>query len=696
MGKEEQVLTSEKIRTEVRDTVAVLCIDNPPMGSLTVEVRASLMRQFIRAEADESLRAIVLAGSGEVFATGASVSDTPEADAVNLAALCDRIEACSKPVVAAIAGSALGGGLELALAAHLRVARPGARLGSPEITVGLVPSAGGTQRLPKVVGGIAALKMLLSGRAVSGDSAHKLGLVDVLAAGDLVDDAVSAALKLADGVEDLRRSSQRRDRLGEGTAFLEAVAAHRKAASQSPLEAPGRMIECIEAALLLPYEIGRGLEQSAYEDLVVSEHSRSLRHVFAAERLLQAATRWEGRVPSRPLKSIAILGARATGAELAVLCLDAGFTVIVAEDSDEALEQGVARIIEHFDARVATGKMTEDDVEQTLDRMQAVSGYLTLSDVDIVVDPSQAASPTRVAELDGMMRAGAVLAMGAENIDLAAIAAGTGRSADVVGLRFGFGLRKNRLVELSVTQTTGPKAIATARALAKKIDRLILDTGPSSVGIGSCLTEALHAAADLCLEDGASVAQIDAALRDWGIPLGSFALRDVLGIARPARPSGVSGKRGGGLDLALIAAGRLGLTTGRGYYIYRQRGKAGSEDPEVTAMAEADRTAKGIRPRALSDGDVRMRCLSAMAGAGAQLLADGSARRPADIDMVAVHELGFARRTGGVMFAADLLGLKEVRQRLLDMSQVSDRIAAPHSILQDLIRSEKTFADLNP
>ncbi|MBT8418736.1 MAG: enoyl-CoA hydratase/isomerase family protein [Silicimonas sp.] len=695
MGKEETLVSAGKVRRDTRDGVLILTIDNPPLATLTGDVRASLLDAFDSAEADESIDAIVITGAADVFAAGASAGEAVDAGAPDLAALCDRIEASTKPVVAAIRGSCLGGGLELALAAHLRVAHPQARLGSPEITVGLVPRAGGTQRLPKVIGGVASLKLLLSGRAIAGESGQKLGLIDILAPDDPTEMAVTAARRLATSQAAPRRSSERRDRLGEGTAFLEAVASHRQAAAKSPLDAPARMIECVEAALLLPYDIGRGLEASAYEDLAQSEHSRSLRHIFAAERQLQAATRWEGRVESRPLKSIAVIGARGEAAELVVLALDAGFEVTVAEDSDEALEGGVARIIEHFDARVAAGKITEDAVDQVLDRMNAVSGFGTLGEVDMVVDPSPATRSERIGELDAAMRAGAVLALGLADADLAEIAGKSGRATDVLGLRFPTGMRRNRLVEFSALPDTGPKAIATARAFCRKLDRLILDVEPSPEGVATRLIEALHAAADLCLEDGARVAQIDAALRDWGILHGSFRLRDLVGLARHSGPKGQEGKRGGGLDETLVAAGRLGMSTGRGYYVYRQRGKPGTEDPEVAAMLETDRTAKGIRPREISDGEVRKRCVSAMAGVGAEMLADGVIRRPADLDMVAVHALGFARRTGGVMFAADLLGLDTVRQLLQSMSQDSARIAPPSPVFHDLIRSGQTFESLN-
>ncbi len=695
MGREEQVAPIQKVKSERRDGVLIVVIENPPSAALSADVRTGLLRALDEAELDASIRGIVLTGSGGAFATGASLNETSGDDVPDLAAVCDRIEAAAKPVVAAIQGAALGGGLELALAAHLRVATPSARLGAPDITLGLVPNAGGTQRLPKVVGGIAALKLLLSGRAVNGEVAQKLGLVDVIEAREPVAAAVRHALRLADNPSTILRSSERRDRLGEGTAFLEAVATHRRAADASPLDAPLRMIDCVESALLLPYDIGRGMEQAAFEDLVVSEHSKSLRHIFSAERRLQAATKWEGRVPSRPIHGVAIVGARAVGAELVVQCLDAGFSVTVAEASDEALEEGTGRIIGHYDARVAAGQMSEDAVEAVLERMQPVSGFDTLGDADIVIDALPALSRKRVSALDASMKAGAVLIVGAENVDIESVAKMTNRAADVVGMRVFPGLKKNRLAEMAAGESTGPRALATARVLARKLDRLILDVGPSREGIGTRIAEALHAAADLCLEDGASVGQIDAALKDWGLPFGSFAWRDVTGIRRVGAPQGQEGQRGGGIDAVLVSTGRIGMPAGRGYFTYRERGKPGVEDPEVQNMIDADRTAKGIQARKVSDGEIRARCVAAMAGAGAAILAEGGARRPSDIDMVAVHGLGFARRTGGVMFAADLMGLAEVARHLDEMALVSSRIAAPNGVLNDLLTSKKTFGDLN-
>lgn len=676
----------------LRDGIAVVTVDNPPMGVLTVPVRTALLAAVEAADADPACRAIVIAGSGGAFAMGTGLDAGGEAEAPgpDLATIFDRIEACGKPVVAAITGPALGNGLELALAAHARVTSPSARLGAPEITIGLVPGAGGTQRLPKVVGGIAALKMLLSGRSVNGTSAARLGLVDRLVETDVTEAAIALAREMAESGAPPPRSSQRRDRLGEGTSFLEAVAVHRRIAEASPLDAPLRLIECVEAALLLPYETGRGLEAVAFEDLVASDHSRALRHVFAVERRLATNSRTEGRVPSRPLSLVGFLGARGIGAEIAVACLDAGFSVTVAEQSDELLESGVTRIIEQYDARVASGHMREEQVETTLDRLNAVCGYRTLAEADVVIDPGPGASKAMVSEIDGVMKAGAVLATGAETVDVATIAAATRRPGDVVGLKFYPGMRDNRLTEIVVSDVTAPRALATVRALARKLDRLVVQSGPGPAPIGTQVAEALHAAADLCVLEGAGIGQVDAVLEDWGIPLGSFAWRDLRGLAQ-ARGKG----RGDTLGALMAEHGRLGRANGRGFYLYRNRSRRGAEDPDSARLIADERKRRGIAPAGLDDGAIRVRCLAAMAGAGAAMLADGTARSPSDIDMVAIHGLGFARRTGGVMFAADLIGLERVRDILTELAGRDSRIPAPSPVLLDLIRAGQGFAALD-
>ncbi|MXQ06773.1 hypothetical protein GQ651_02825 [Alphaproteobacteria bacterium GH1-50] len=691
MGREDRIAPAAEVEVERRGHVAVLRLLTAPTGALTRELRRDILLTINQLAADDDVRAIVLTGAMGVFAVGTSLETGDElGDDPDLAAVCDRIEALKIPCIAAISGAALGNGLELALAAHYRVVSPSARLGAPEITIGLVPNAGGTQRLPKVVGGVAALKILLSGRAVNGVSAGKLGLADRVVDTDILEAAVAFADEVIASVSELPRNSTRRDRLGEGGPFLEAVSQHKAVAARSGLDAPLRLIECVEAALLLPYEIGRGLESAAFEDLVHSEHSRSLRHVFAAERRLQARTAETGRVPSRPLNSAAVLAARGLGNEVAVAALDAGFKVSVAERTDEALEAGVTRVIEHYDARVAAGRMTEDAVEATLDRMNAVCGYRTLGNVDIVIDPGPSIARERVAEIDAVLKAGAIFATGSDHVDLARIAQSTGRPADVVGFKMYPGLLKNRIVELSVLKETSPKARETARAFARKIGRLIVETGAGGKGIGAQVTDALHAAADAAVLDGASIAQVDAALRDWGLPYGSFAWRDAQGLERALKD-----RSAGEVDSRLAANGRTGRKVGRGFYSYARRGAPGVEDPLVAQLIQTMRAERGIKPRKPSDGEVRLACVAAMAGAGARMLMEGTALRPSDIDMVAVHGLGFARRTGGVMFAADLIGLERIRDVLARLSERERRVPKPSPIFDDLIRAGKGFSDLD-
>jgi len=323
--------------------------------------------------------------------------------------------------------------------------------------------------------------------------------------------------------------------------------------------------------------------------------------------------------------------------------------------------------------------------------LNAVCGFRTLADADVVIDPGPSVSKHLISELDSVLKAGAVLATGSEHIDVATLAAATRRPSEVVGFRLFPGMQRNRMAEIIPSLTSSPRAIATVRALARKLDRFVVETGPGPVGIGQRIAEALHAAADLCVEEGAAIAQVDAALQDWGLPLGSFAWRDSEGLAR------LRSKDAGEDDLTtgLVEAGRLGRVNSRGFYTYEQRGRRGVEDTDVTAFVEDIRQSKGRKARTLTDGEIRLRCVAAMAGAGARALADGTARAPSDIDMVAIHGLGFARRTGGVMFAADLIGLEQVQKLLTEMAGQSSRIPLPSPVFKDLIRAGQSFAALD-
>ena len=669
-----------------RGGVAIITIDNPPVAALSLEMCTALAARFDEVGADPEVTAIVLTGTPGRFAVGAVVTGQEIETARAVADLADRIEASARPVVAAIGGPALGAGLELALAAHLRVAGAAARLGFPDITIGLVPGAGGTQRLPRLIGGTASLRMLLGGRAVQAEAAKSLGLADEIVDGDLVEAACDLAATLV-GTE-LSRTSQRRDRLGHSARFLEAVAEQRRMADRSALDAPARIVECVEAALLLPYEIGRGLEIAAFEDLATSDQARALKYVSLAERRLRSTERIAERERSRPLGRIGIAGLTGGGAALAVACLDAGFEVVAAERSEEALEAGVTRVIEGFDARVAAGRMEEGAVDATLDRLHAVAGYRRLEECDLVISTSPRPSKRLIGELDAVMRAGAILTTAAEIAPPERIAGFTSRPADVLGLHLYAGNGRARIVEIVPPPGVGTRALATLRTLARKLDLMAVIAGETSTGIGWRLLDALHAAADLCLLQGASLEHIDTVLADWGFPGGSFARRDAEGLDARARLSE-------GLEARLVAAGRTGRGAGAGFYAYTGGARVGVSDKDLASIVTRARTEAGIDTRPPGDVEIRKRCIAAVAGAGARLLQEEAVRRPADIDMIAIHGLGLARRTGGVMFAADTLGLEDVARRLDMMHALDPRIPDGSGTLGRLAQAGKDFAALD-
>lgn len=668
----------DRVRSETRDGIAVIRILNPPLSALTLSTIEQLhsAAETALGEAD----ALVIAGAEARFAIGAVVEGREIETTAALSALAEHLESSERPVVAAIGGPALGGGLELALAAHARVAGGAARFGFPDVTIGLAPGAGGTQRLPRLVGGTAALRLLLSGRSIGAEAALRLGLVDEAVEGDPVEAAVALARRLTAEAAPLPRTRDRRDRLGGGTAFLEAVAEQRRLAERSSLEAPTRIVECVEAALLLPFEVGRGLEEAAYEDLVRSEQTLALRHLGRAERRLRMRTAGQTTSPSRPLDIIGVAGLARGGAALAMACLDAGFEVIAAERNDETLESGVARIMEAFDNRVAAGQLTEDAAEQTLERLRTVAGYRALSAADIVV--STAARPSRrlIEELDSVMKAGAVLAVAAETAPPGAIAETTSRPSDVLGLHLHSGSGRARFAEIAPAPGSGEPALASLRALARRLDLLVVEAGPASTGIAPALIDALHCAADACHADGAGIALIDRTLAGLGITGGSFASRDAEGLEHRAR------RHPDGPEARLIAAGRGGRRSGKGFYVYPKgpRG-AGAEDAGLREILPA-----GSR-RAPGETEIRARCLAALAGAGARLLASGAALHAADIDVVSVYGLGLARRTGGAMCAAERIGLAEIVARLDDLHARHPRIAAPTDALRALARDGRGF-----
>lgn len=631
---------------------------------------------------------LVLAGAGGRFALGADHVDLVEGGALTrLRRIVARIADWPVPVIAAVDGVCSGIAAELALAARLTVCTPSARFGFPDVLVGLTPAIGGSAALPRRVGTDAALQLLLGGRSISGEEAARVGLADRLARN-------GGAVAVAVDVLESEELSDRAPREEDPQKALAAIARFRDEAATSAIEAPLRIVELVEAARIVPQEIYANMEEVAFDDLYTSAQSRALRHIDGVERAAQQVQRMV-KPKARNVARIAVAGTRGTAPDLAVGLLNAGYEVTLAEADPEVLEAGAGRVVGHYERAAAAGRITEDQTDAALDRLYAVADYASVAEADVVFDVVNArgaASKSLIARLDAEMRPGAVLATGSSQVGPDAVGAITGRAADVVAVRFFGESAERRAVEVAPGKGTDPMALGTVLTVLRRMNRLPVVTGPNARGVGQRLMAAVHLIADHLLEQGASVALIDGVARSWGLPLGSFAARDAQGIVAPSPRTGDL-NAGMGLDRVLAGQGRRGRATGRGYYIYE--GGTASHDPELTGLVDALRAKKGITPRTVGADEVRLSLIAAMANAGAAILAEKALPRPSQIDLLSVHGLGLARRSGGVMMSADLIGLDKLRGRIRALAEENPAIRAPHPMFRDLLAAGKRFADLN-
>jgi 3-hydroxyacyl-CoA dehydrogenase len=695
---------SETVHYRVEERVALVTIDNPPVNALSLSVRSALASSIARAADDDAVEAVVIAAAGRTFPAGADMAEFGKAAAEpRLPDLLAAIEACPKPVVAAIHGSALGGGLELALACHYRLAAEDARLGLPEVTLGLVPGAGGTQRLPRLSGARLALDLMLKGRPVSADEAAEAGIVDGVVEGDLESAALSFAQSLKEEALGPRPTSALDLGFADPADYLAAIAEAREAQRNAPLEAPRRIVDCVEAALLMPFETGMAYERAAFEDLVASPQSAALRHLFFAERRAARFPGLEGAEP-KDVRRLGVVGGGTMGSGIAVALLGGDYEVTLLERDEGALEAGVARIVDMLEGAVRRGRMSPEARDRRLDRLRGALDHAALSDCDLVIEAvyeDLTAKQAVFAALDAVLPRGAILATNTSYLDVDLLAAGTSRPADVIGLHFFSPANLMRLLEIVVGQETAPATVATALALARRLGKIPVRAEVSDGFIANRMLVAYRKAADEMLEDGASVAEVDAAMRAFGFPLGPYQVADLAGLdiswARRKRlaPTRDPAERYVAIGDLLCEAGRYGQKNGRGYYAYQKGSTVAVEDPEVTRIIELERKRKGIAPRRFSPGEISRRCLLAMVNEGARLVEEAVAQRPSDIDVAMVHGFAFPRWRGGPMKWADLSGLLLIRKDLQDLAPEDPALWSPAGLLTDLVRNGRTFDSLN-
>jgi 3-hydroxyacyl-CoA dehydrogenase len=683
------------------DGIGVITVDNPPVNALSHSVRQGLQEAIRAAQQDDSSAVLVIC-AGRTFIAGADITEfgKPPREP-HLPDLCSTIEASSKPVVAAIHGTALGGGLEVAMSCHYRCALPGAKVGLPEVKLGLLPGAGGTQRLPRLVGVSAALDMMTSGNPVGAAEAASQGLIDRLLDGELREAALGWCRELvAEGAARRATSELPVDGVPAGTldAYRDTVA--KRARGQV---APQRIVDCVEASLTRPFAEGLSLEREKFVECMQSPQSAALRHMFFAEREAAKVRGLAKDTPLREVRKVGVIGAGTMGSGIAMNFANAGMQVALLEVGDEALARGLAIIDRNYEGGVKRGKLSEAQALECRGRIAGTTDYGSLADADLVIEAvfeNLKLKQEVFTKLDAVCRQGAILATNTSYQDVDRIAAVTRRPRDVIGLHFFSPAHIMKLLEVVRAGKTADDVLATCMALAKTIRKTPVVSGVCYGFIGNRMLGHYAREAQLCVIEGATPEQVDAAMEDWGMAMGPLAVFDLAGLdvgykARQGLPESERGDpRAYRVADALVEMGRLGQKTGAGFYRYDPETRRRSSDPEVQALIEREAAVLGVERREVDAQEIVDRLLFALVNEGMNILDEGIAQRPGDIDVVYVYGYGFPAWRGGPMHYADAAGLPQVLERVRAFEQrFGSENWPPAPLLERLAATGQTLAD---
>jgi 3-hydroxyacyl-CoA dehydrogenase len=649
----------------VRDGIAVITMNNPPVNGLGNALRAALMAHLKKAEADPAVKAAVIIGSAKAFSGGADIREfgkpreKPDLFEVN-----DQQDAMSKPLVAAIGGFALGGGLELALGCHYRVALPRAQLGLPEVKLGILPGSGGTQRLPRVIPMTEAVRMMTTGATIPAEKAKELGLVDEIVTGELLD----GAIKFLQKPRPIRRIRDMKAKIdGDAEEFFAKVR-EQVAKESRGYPAPLEIVACAEAAATLPFDEGRKVERERFAHLVNTPESKALRHMFFAERQTSKIPDVAEDTPARPINKAAVIGAGTMGGGIAMCFANAGIPVSVVESAQEALDKGLEKIRANYAATVAKGRMAQSDMDKRMGLIRGTINLAQAADADIVIEAVFERMDVKqdlFRKLDAIVQQGAILASNTSTLDVDKIAAATARPQDVIGTHFFSPANVMRLLEVVRAKKTAKDVLATTMKLGKQLKKLPVVSGVCDGFIGNRMLEKYVQQSLFLLDEGATPAQVDGALQRWGMAMGPFTMYDMAGNdigweirkRRAAeRPEMVYSK----FADRICEKGWFGQKTGRGWYRYEKGSRTPIPDEEVARMLSGYRKEIDVTPRKISDEEIVERCMFALANEGARILEEGIALRASDIDMVYLTGYGFPPYRGGPMFYADQVGLDKV------------------------------------
>jgi 3-hydroxyacyl-CoA dehydrogenase len=646
------------ISTRKHGDVLIVLSNNPPVNALSTPVRQGLVDAIAEAEADDGVRALVIACEGQTFFAGADITEFGKPPQQPwLPMVVDTIESCSKPVVAAIHGTALGGGLEIALACHYRVALPSAKLGTPEVKLGLLPGAGGTQRLPRVAGVRRALEMCATGNPIGARAAFDCGLVDRLVEGELIPHAVGFAEEVRD-VRPLPRSSERQDRVEtDASVFDEFLKTN--ARKFRGFDAPLKNVEAVRAATQKPYAEGVIEERKLFMELMSGEQSAAQRYFFFAERKAAKIDGLPEDARPREVHRVGVIGAGTMGGGISMNFLSAGIPVTIVEMGPEALDRGTATMRKNYEASAAKGKLTGEQVEKAMGLLNPTLDFAALGDCDLIIEAVYENMDVKkevFGRLDKVAKPGAILASNTSYLDINEIAASISRPADVVGMHFFSPANVMKLLEVVRGAKTAPDVLLTAMALGKKIKKVPVVAGVCHGFIGNRMLMPRQIEATKLLLEGATPEQVDRVHVEFGMPMGPFQMADLAGvdIGWHRDPNRIETIRD-----ALCAMDRWGQKKGAGFYDYDDKRRP-SPSPVVQKIIEDFAAQKGVERRDISDQEIVERTLYTMVNEGAKILEEGIAQRASDIDVVWVYGYGWPVYRGGPMFWADSVGLQEI------------------------------------
>ncbi|WP_157016988.1 3-hydroxyacyl-CoA dehydrogenase NAD-binding domain-containing protein [Mesorhizobium xinjiangense] len=658
--------------TVARDgEIAIVTIDNPPVNALSFHLRQPLHAALEELRDDPSVAGLVLACAGRSFVSGADITEfgTPKAlERPSLPDLIATLESFEKPTVAAIHGTALGGGLELSMGCHYRVADASARFGLPEVKLGLLPGAGGTQRLPRLIGPAKALKIIVSGNPVGTKEALADGLLDAVFESDLVANATAFVRAKAKAGEKPLPISQREDRIEAARNDLkrfDAEAATLLKKSRG-LDAPARCVQSVRNGLTMPFAEALATEREYFIELLQGDQSKAQRHLFFAQREAAKVEGVDKSVKPRQVKRAGIIGAGTMGGGIAMSFLNGGIPVTILEMSQEALDRGIARIGTTYDISVKRGSLSEEAKQERMALLAGTTDYADLADCDIVIEAvfeEMAVKKDVFGTLDGIVKKGAVLASNTSYLDVNEIAGFTDRPQDVVGMHFFSPANVMKLLEIVRGEKTAPDVLATALDVARRIAKVPVVVGVCHGFVGNRMLAARSAELEDLLLEGATPEQVDKVFTDFGWPMGPFAMGDLAGLDIGWRTRKSLGKTAAIAD-ALCEQGRFGQKTGKGYYIYESGARKPVPDPEVAALIEEKARERGINRREISAEEITERTLYPMINEGAKILQEGIAARAGDVDIVWVNGYGFPVGKGGPMFWAEQEGLAGIVERL--------------------------------